>query len=286
INFSRNLMGLDFSGFGEIVGEKTSYCPVGKSLRRACDQLGKGWQEKMLVELQYFKFGDGESWKIASWPLIASVYLWIMITAINFSRNLVGLDFSGFGEIVGEKTSYCPVGKSLRRACDQLGKGWREKNASGATEEVGEENPSDANKVDNMATGTSNDDTLHANDSPIVQSVIIQDKPRSYVGVTGVSKPKSSKSKANFRSLSSENLCEGANFSIPRNVVETVSTRFANTLYGYFLGKHIAFPVVEYYVFSKDGLSIIASQIESLTMGVSLTDEPGFTIETVSIEYE
>ncbi|GJU27727.1 zinc knuckle CX2CX4HX4C containing protein [Tanacetum coccineum] len=39
-------------------------------------------------------------------------------------------------------------------------------------------------------------------------------------------------------------------------------------------------------VFSKDGLSFIASQIESLTMGVPLIDEPGFTIETVSIEYE
>nr|GEX06341.1 hypothetical protein [Tanacetum cinerariifolium] len=59
IHFSRNLLGLDFFGFGEIVGEKTSHCPMGISLRRACNQLGKGWQEKMLVELQYFKFRDG-----------------------------------------------------------------------------------------------------------------------------------------------------------------------------------------------------------------------------------
>nr|GEX52137.1 copia protein [Tanacetum cinerariifolium] len=127
-------------------------------------------------------------------------------------------------------------------------------------EEVRDENPSVANKVDNTASGTSNDDTLHANDSSIVQSVIIQDKPRSYVGVAGVSKPKPSKSKANFQSLSSENFCEGANFSIPRNVVETVSTRFANTLYGYSLGKCIAFPVVEYYVrnnWGKFGLTRI-----------------------------
>ncbi|GKC43917.1 zinc knuckle CX2CX4HX4C containing protein, partial [Tanacetum coccineum] len=43
------------------------------------------------------------------------------------------------------------------------------------------------------------------------------------------------------------------------------------------------FPI---HVFSKDGLSIIASQIESLTIGVPLIDESGFTIETVSIEYE
>ncbi|GJU63196.1 zinc knuckle CX2CX4HX4C containing protein [Tanacetum coccineum] len=61
------------------------------------------------------------------------------------------------------------------------------------------------------------------------------------------SKTEPSKPKANFRSLCLENLCDGAKFSIPRKVVETVSTRFDNTLYGYFIGKRIAFPVVEYY---------------------------------------
>ncbi|GJU33083.1 zinc knuckle CX2CX4HX4C containing protein [Tanacetum coccineum] len=52
----------------------------------------------------------------------------------------------------------------------------------------------------------------------------------------------------------------GTNVSIPRKVVETVSTRFANTLYGYFIGKHIAFPVVEYYIrnnWDKYGLTRI-----------------------------
>ncbi|GKB32547.1 hypothetical protein Tco_0871948 [Tanacetum coccineum] len=48
-------------------------------------------------------------------------------------------------------------------------------------------------------------------------------EPRSYVGAAGGSKPKPNKSKANFHSISSENLCEGTNFSIPRKVVETVS---------------------------------------------------------------
>ncbi|GJU22488.1 hypothetical protein Tco_1155830 [Tanacetum coccineum] len=119
-----------------------------------------------------------------------------------------------------------------------------------------DENPSVASNVRNMTMDTINEDTLHVDDSPIVQSITIQDKPRSYVGVAGGSKPEPSKSKANFRSLSSENLCEGATFSIPRKV------------------------------FSEYVLSIIASQIESLTMGVPLIDEPRFIIETVSIEYE
>nr|GEU40259.1 hypothetical protein [Tanacetum cinerariifolium] len=133
------------------------------------------------------------------------------------------------------------------------------------------ENVCVASNVGNMAMDTSNDDTMHVDDPLIVQSVIIQDKPRSYVGVAGGSKMKPSKSKANFRSLSSKNLCEGANFSIPRKVVETISTRFANTLYGYFPGKLISFPVVEYY---------------RVLLWVFLIDDLGFTIETVFIEYK
>nr|GEU61017.1 zinc knuckle CX2CX4HX4C [Tanacetum cinerariifolium] len=53
---------------------------------------------------------------------------------------------------------------------------------------------------------------------PIVQTVDIHEKPNSYRSAAGGSKP------------------------------EPMSTRFANTLYGYFIGKRIAFPVVEYYV--------------------------------------
>ncbi|GJR30162.1 integrase, catalytic region, zinc finger, CCHC-type containing protein [Tanacetum coccineum] len=106
-------------------------------------------------------------------------------------------------------------------------------------------------------------DSIEADNSPndsIVQSVDIQDKPSSYVGASEGSKPEPSKLKANFRSLFLENLFEGANFSIPRKVVETVSTRFVNTLNGYFISKRIAFPVVEYYVrnnWGKYGLTRI-----------------------------
>ncbi|GKD50649.1 zinc knuckle CX2CX4HX4C containing protein [Tanacetum coccineum] len=55
---------------------------------------------------------------------------------------------------------------------------------------------------------------------PIVQSVSIE-KPSSYVGAAVGSESETSKSKANFRLLFSENVCEGAKFSIPRKVVET-----------------------------------------------------------------
>ncbi|GJZ59297.1 zinc knuckle CX2CX4HX4C containing protein [Tanacetum coccineum] len=153
-------------------------------------------------------------------------------------------------------------------------------------------------------------------------------------GVAGVSVSEPSKPKANFCSLLSENMCNGAEFSIPRKVVEAVSTRFDNTLYGYFIGffffkfnnskgledvhengpwmirnipiilKKLSMntrlskkeltdiPVwvkihdVSLQVFSEDGISIIASQLESLTMGVPLIEDSGFSIETVRIEYE
>ncbi|GKE42531.1 zinc knuckle CX2CX4HX4C containing protein [Tanacetum coccineum] len=216
-------------------------------------------------------------------------------------------------------------------------------------------------------------ENLNVDESPIVLYVSIQNKPGFYIAATGGSQPKPSAaggskldpsiSKANLRSLFLENLCEGVNVSIPRKVVETVSTRFINTLYGYFIGKRIAFLVMEYYVrnnwgledvlkkwsmstclckaeltripvwvkihdvpiqvFSEDGLSIIASQIgkpimldsytssmcteslgrssfarclieinaedalkKSLTIGVPLIEDTGFTIETVTIKYD
>ncbi|GKB23551.1 zinc knuckle CX2CX4HX4C containing protein [Tanacetum coccineum] len=111
---------------------------------------------------------------------------------------------------------------------------------------------------------------LNVDESPVVQSVSIQDTLSSYIVAAGGSRSKPSVaggtkldpsiSKANFHSLFSENLCEGVNVSIPKKVVETVSTRFANTLYGYFIGKRLAFPVVEYYVqnnWGKYGLTRI-----------------------------
>ncbi|GKA98664.1 hypothetical protein Tco_0826601 [Tanacetum coccineum] len=112
---------------------------------------------------------------------------------------------------------------------------------------------------------------LNIDESLIVQSVSIQDKPGSYIAAAGGSRPKPSAtvrskldpsiSKAKFCSLFSKNLCEGVYVSIPRKVVEMV--------------------------FSEDGLSIIASQIdvlkESLTIGVHLIEDIGFKIKTVLI---
>ncbi|GJV44958.1 zinc knuckle CX2CX4HX4C containing protein [Tanacetum coccineum] len=65
---------------------------------------------------------------------------------------------------------------------------------------------------------------------------------------------------SNFRPLLANPIFDGVNISIPCKVVEKVSSRFEHTLYGYFIGKRIAFPVVKYYArnnWAKHGLKRI-----------------------------
>ncbi|GKC05143.1 hypothetical protein Tco_0996753, partial [Tanacetum coccineum] len=83
--------------------------------------------------------------------------------------------------------------------------------------------------------------------TPIVKSVDINAKPTSYAGATGASTKDQTKVEANFRSLVADKVFGGVNISIPRKFVEKVSVRIENTLYSYFIGKRMAFPVVEYY---------------------------------------
>ncbi|GKA34852.1 zinc knuckle CX2CX4HX4C containing protein [Tanacetum coccineum] len=59
-------------------------------------------------------------------------------------------------------------------------------------------------------------------------------------------KPAGSKA-ARLNHMTSEHVA-GANVAIPLAAVKEVSDRFENTLYGYFIGKRLAFPVVENYV--------------------------------------
>ncbi|XP_022042210.1 uncharacterized protein LOC110944873 [Helianthus annuus] len=54
--------------------------------------------------------------------------------------------------------------------------------------------------------------------------------------------------KINFRRMESSDTVEGVDVVIPVSSVKEVHDRFENTLYGYFLGKRLAYPVVDYYV--------------------------------------
>nr|GEV54784.1 hypothetical protein [Tanacetum cinerariifolium] len=154
------------------------------------------------------------------------------------------------------------------------------------------------------------------NASSNVQTTFNKATPVSFAGAASSSFSEPKRGKASFRSLVFENACEGVELSVPMNVVETVSNWLENTLYGYFIGKRVAFPIVEYFVqntwakysplkeeftrilvwvklsdvplhvFFKDGISLIATQIGSITMGIPLLDGLGFSKEMVRVEYE
>ncbi|GKF33496.1 hypothetical protein Tco_0106696, partial [Tanacetum coccineum] len=94
-------------------------------------------------------------------------------------------------------------------------------------------------------------DSIQAENSipsdPIMQSVDINTKATSYARVAGASAKDQRKVNSNFRPLVTDPVFDDVNISIPRKVVEKVSTRFEHTLYGYFIRKRMSFPVVEYY---------------------------------------
>jgi len=75
---------------------------------------------------------------------------------------------------------------------------------------------------------------------PIVQSAEVH--PSTYVGAaSGSNHPQGTpsaptKGKSNFRALKVDNLFNGVDVSIPLKVVQNISTKFDNTLYGYFIG--------------------------------------------------
>ncbi|GJU60995.1 hypothetical protein Tco_1238761 [Tanacetum coccineum] len=147
---------------------------------------------------------------------------------------------------------------------------------------------------------------------PIVQSVDINTKSTSYVGAAGASAKDQPKVNSNFHILVADPVFDGVNISIPHKIVEKVSTRFEHTLYGYFMGKRMAFLVVEYYArnnWAKHGLKRImmnskgffffkfdsragleavlegeADLVDIVTIGIPSLYGDGFTKETIRVE--
>nr|GFA25440.1 zinc knuckle CX2CX4HX4C [Tanacetum cinerariifolium] len=95
--------------------------------------------------------------------------------------------------------------------------------------------------------GADSNTSVPSHESPIVQHVDINKKQTSYAGAAGASTKDLPKVCFIFRPLVSNLVFDGVNISIPRKVVEKVSSHFEHTLYGCFIRKRMAFPVVEYY---------------------------------------
>ncbi|XP_022014955.1 uncharacterized protein LOC110914476 [Helianthus annuus] len=60
-----------------------------------------------------------------------------------------------------------------------------------------------------------------------------------------------SNKKLNFRTLASPDPHDDCDVVLPKDSIRVVQDKLANTLYGYFLGDRVAYPVVEYYVKNK-----------------------------------
>ncbi|GJS18487.1 zinc knuckle CX2CX4HX4C containing protein [Tanacetum coccineum] len=119
-------------------------------------------------------------------------------------------------------------------------------------------------------------------------------KSTSYIGVAGAIAKDQPKVSSNFCPLMVDPIFDGVNISIHRKVVKKISTRLKHTLYGYFIGKRMAFLKwsmdtrllkeeltriliwvklhdVPIYVFEEDGISLIASFISKPIMLDSYT---------------
>ncbi|GKA63014.1 zinc knuckle CX2CX4HX4C containing protein [Tanacetum coccineum] len=68
------------------------------------------------------------------------------------------------------------------------------------------------------------------------------------ISFTFIFKEQTNKKTVKLYALCNDEIVNGADVAIPLVAIKEVSTLFANTLYGYFIGKRLAFPIVEDYV--------------------------------------
>ncbi|GKA67000.1 hypothetical protein Tco_0766808 [Tanacetum coccineum] len=104
----------------------------------------------------------------------------------------------------------------------------------------------------------------HVSTAEPVENLVHQDnseKPSAFTySFANVLNRNPNKKMVKIHELRNTETVDGASVAIPMEAVEAVSTRFANTLYGYFIGKRLAFPLVENYVkntWAKYGLKRI-----------------------------
>nr|GEU92373.1 zinc knuckle CX2CX4HX4C [Tanacetum cinerariifolium] len=123
------------------------------------------------------------------------------------------------------------------------------------------------------------DDSIHLNvdestipSDPIILSVDINTKSTSYAGAACASVTDQPKVNSNFHTLVVDPVFDGINIFILRKAVKKVSNRFKHTIYGYFIGKRVAFLVFEYYAknnWTKHGLKMVMMSSRALDEGYS-----------------
>ncbi|GJW12946.1 zinc knuckle CX2CX4HX4C containing protein [Tanacetum coccineum] len=89
------------------------------------------------------------------------------------------------------------------------------------------------------------DDFVHESNSRVKEGTTSSPIKNSFASVL---QDNTFKKTVKLSKLHNEEVAEGVAVAIPIAAVEEVSARFENTLYGYFIGKRLAFPLVETYV--------------------------------------
>ncbi|GJT31780.1 zinc knuckle CX2CX4HX4C containing protein [Tanacetum coccineum] len=194
-------------------------------------------------------FGDGASW-VELYSIDVAATFGVPLTTVGDLQKLINdIDAGKHDELLSELTNEDRMEtlEALDSICNSI--------------KVDRNNadviPCKVSYADDLINLNVDESTIPSD--PIVQSVDIN-KSTSYAGVAGGSAKDQPNVNSNFRTLVADPVFDGVNISIPRKVVEKVSTRFEHTLYGYFIGKRMAFPVVEYYArnnWAKHGLKRI-----------------------------
>ncbi|GJT14599.1 hypothetical protein Tco_0861641 [Tanacetum coccineum] len=89
------------------------------------------------------------------------------------------------------------------------------------------------------------DDFVHESNSRVKEGTTSSPIKNSFVSVL---QDNTFKKTVKLSKLHNEEVVEGVAIAIPIAAIEEVSARFENTLYGYIIGKRLAFPLVETYV--------------------------------------
>nr|GEZ25329.1 hypothetical protein [Tanacetum cinerariifolium] len=86
--------------------------------------------------------------------------------------------------------------------------------------------------------------------------------------------------KVNLYSLIHENAIPGANITLPKESVDEIANKFANTLYGHFIGWLCSYARALIEVDAEKALA------DSIVVAVPIKGENGHSLQTISIEYE
>nr|GEV74883.1 hypothetical protein [Tanacetum cinerariifolium] len=95
----------------------------------------------------------------------------------------------------------------------------------------------------------------------------------------------------NLSMLVNDVVIPGADIALPSDAVDEKANKFANTLYGYFIGRRHAFPIVDSYgrcFYTRVLIEVCAKHalVESFVVAILIKGGEGHSLETITVKYE